>query len=534
MSFQTIQRKTLFSEANQVLTKTKLEKFFPHISDFDPLVDIRPDEFKRAYLNFTVFDKYVALDSASSLDRERACMQKYLACEAKCKETNAYFDAEGYKGTKIHHLLMLTRKYLNDILGSFPSTFLDHCAFGPGASTRLSRPFVDVAFKLEGVPHCTSLLWSLLDGRNPFEHVFPKVEIRECAKYHSVPKSSVINRPIEIQPDLNMFFQKSLGNIIRQRMKNQYTGAARRLDLNDQTLNQELAKLGSMDGVTCTLDLSSASDTISTNFVKYIIDDTNWLGALYATRVGLVEFDDGRILPLEKFSAMGNGYTWELQSAIFYSMIRASNEYHGMDGSVAAVYGDDIICHKDVADTLCDFLSACGLTVNKKKSFVSGYFRESCGKHYYKGYDVTPCYVRKPLETNQEVVNFHNRLFDWMSRDGFKDVTYLPALNALKEAMSCEPLHVPVGKGDCGLHACGNDLRYKTFLCKSTHEHITVFKCYDVYRSVLHWCGIGSYRKALLIPTVDDRTAADIPFGNQRVRVRKMKFTSIPTFGSWC
>jgi len=526
--------KTFLNEANQVVSKTAMEKYFPHARDIDMSGQLDPITFRFNYLRHMLFSKYAKIDVASSSARKAKCLDKYLACEAKCKTTNIYFKEKQYEGTKIHHLLMLTRKYINDILGPLTCDLFDRCTFGPGSSTRLPHPYVDAVFKLEGIPHCTSLLKDLLDRlNNPFKHVFPEYEIRECAKYTTVPKNAVIDRPIEIQPCLNMFLQKALGNMIRERMKGLFSGASRPLNLNDQTLNQELAKLGSMFGDLCTLDLSSASDLISTNFVSYLIDDTNWLAMLYASRVGIVELECGRQLPLEKFSAMGNGYTWELQSLIFYSMVRACNEYHGCNQFVASVYGDDIICHRDVADTLIEFLHACGLSVNTDKSFLDGPFRESCGKHYYNGYDVTPCYMRKPLVTNQDIIAFHNRLFHWATQDGFKDIRCLDALAHLVSHLSCEPLRVPVGKGDIGIHTCGNDLPESRWHLRKDGDPVALFRCYKVTRSKLTWPRIGALRKALLMGTMDESTASDVPFGIERSRIGKMPFTAIPTYGSW-
>lgn len=461
MSFQT--RAKFLNEANRTVTKSYVKELLRGALGNYPLdymhSDIPATLFKTYHLRASVFDKYLQSGSTQSSERKDACLAKYKACEARCRVTNERFRNREFAGTVYHHLLMLTRQQLNEILGRLPSDFIDKCTFGPGASTRLSRPFVDAAFKLEGKPHITSLLNRCLPA-DLLSKVWPNgFEIMECAKYTTVPKSSVIDRPIEIQPCINMFFQKALGNIIRSRMKGRYCGRGyATLDLNDQTFNQNLARLGSQSGDIATLDLSSASDLISTELVNYLIEDVNWLGALYVSRVGLVELEDGNILPLEKFSAMGNGYTWELQSAIFYSMVRAVNVFLGCDDYIVSTYGDDIICHKDVVPLLVDFLTFCGFSVNEKKSYWSGFFRESCGKHYYKGYDVTPCYLRGPLTTNREVISFRNRLYEWCSRDGYKDLRMLPVLNELEDVLSCTPLRVPFGYGDIGLITCRNDI----------------------------------------------------------------------------
>jgi len=64
------------------------------------------------------------------------------------------------------------------------------------------------------------------------------------------------------------------------------------------------------------------------------------------------------------------------------------------------VYGDDIIVPVEHVRSVVDSLEAFGLKVNTRKSFWTGKFRESCGKDYYAGSDVTVIYFRRdwPLQ----------------------------------------------------------------------------------------------------------------------------------------
>jgi len=103
-------------------------------------------------------------------------------------------------------------------------------------------------------------------------------------------------------------------------------------------------------------------------------------------------FFKGQWHVLEKFSSMGNGYTFELETVIFSAITAAVHEM--VTGEAAKlhqnvfVYGDDIICKTDVSLDVIAALRWFGFSLNERKSFVSGPFRESCGGDYFNGVPV--------------------------------------------------------------------------------------------------------------------------------------------------
>jgi hypothetical protein len=101
----------------------------------------------------------------------------------------------------------------------------------------------------------------------------------------------------------------------------------------------------------------------------------------------------------EKFSSMGNGYTFELESLIFaavaYSAVPLC-EHH-----LVGIYGDDIIVPQAYASDVVDALNYLGFKVNERKSFLAGSFFESCGTDWFKGQNVRPFYLRK--DENQKI-----------------------------------------------------------------------------------------------------------------------------------
>jgi hypothetical protein len=59
------------------------------------------------------------------------------------------------------------------------------------------------------------------------------------------------------------------------------------------------------------------------------------------------------------------------------------------NGYGCRAYGDDIIVPQHAAHFCSDLLTRLGFVVNLDKSFIRGFYRESCGKHYINGFDVT-------------------------------------------------------------------------------------------------------------------------------------------------
>jgi hypothetical protein len=161
------------------------------------------------------------------------------------------------------------------------------------------------------------------------------------------------------------------------------------VNLNDQTRNQEFAQRAYRDGL-ATIDLSKASDTLAYATVINLLPP-DWVQLLEVARSPKT-FVEGRYVTLEKFSSMGNGYTFELESLIFAALAHACNPGRADD---IAVYGDDIIIPTQGASVLIEALSFLGFKVNNSKSFLAGNFFESCGKDFFQGVPVRPFFLKK-------------------------------------------------------------------------------------------------------------------------------------------
>jgi hypothetical protein len=205
---------------------------------------------------------------------------------------------------------------------------------------------------------------------------------------------------------------------------------AHHVRLKDQTFNQILCWHGSITSELATIDLSSASDSVSLKLVKAVFPP-KVLKHLLATRSRLVDtgFDEEPIR-VEKFAPMGSALCFPVQCTIFAAVVlmvsiatvsgRAIFEGETIsDLSMAhqylvaygagehahfkkfAVYGDDIICDKQVVSNVMRALTELSFSVNVEKSYFDDVaYRESCGMHSFNGYDVTPFKLKtKPIST---------------------------------------------------------------------------------------------------------------------------------------
>jgi hypothetical protein len=254
---------------------------------------------------------------------------------------------------------------------------------------------------------------------NGEEEEWVDIEIH-AARLSFVPKNAKTDRAICTEPQLNGMFQLAVGDVIAARLRR--VG----IDIRDQTPNQRAARDGSISGETATLDLTSASDTVSLGLCEHLLPP-EWYDLLYRLRSCEVEVG-GQIHRLAKISSMGNGFTFPLETLIFWALSSSVQEIYAHDAKDRVlVYGDDIVVASRAAVPLIGVLRDLGFVPNPSKSFWTGTFRESCGKDYVSGIDVRPVFSRTrsydqlrkssaldvdPRMSGADVFRMHNFYFD--------------------------------------------------------------------------------------------------------------------------
>jgi len=121
---------------------------------------------------------------------------------------------------------------------------------------------------------------------------------------------------------------------------------------------------------------------------------------------------DGKWVVLEKFSSMGNGYTFELETVIFSAIANVVSRLCGYDGRLGKdvyVFGDDIIVKDDVASSVVAVLEFLGFSLNREKSFWGKVpFRESCGGDFFEGRAVRGFYLKGDPDTPEKLISVAN------------------------------------------------------------------------------------------------------------------------------
>lgn len=345
--------------------------------------------------------------------RQDAAWAAFEAAERRCAITNKrlryYWSRPERENPLYRVILSRARQLISNVLGEFtPRTLeqlihLSRPGSGGAIGTR-NRDAVAPAFKYghtdlcitkEALPYGRmlvegSLAWTECSGTLQEDGTWNLAyRLVGANRVSMVPKDATTERTIAVEPHLNMCLQLGVHEWIASRLR----GFG--VDIRSQRRNQELAARASDDWThfdpLVTLDLSAASDSVSEALVERLLP-TVWREYLDELRCKHYTVK-GATCRYQKWSSMGNGYTFVLETLIFWALSKACLSFTTSEDRVA-VYGDDIIVPRGCAALLIEVLKYCGFIVNTDKSFCFGPFRESCGEDFFSGTRVVPTYLR--------------------------------------------------------------------------------------------------------------------------------------------
>nr|QDH86720.1 MAG: RNA-dependent RNA polymerase [Leviviridae sp.] len=213
-----------------------------------------------------------------SPEADKACLDLFLSTNQKCAEFS--FKCSGIYDDRI---IGEVTKIFDDMFFHGPDLAVSSLDFeealmvGPGAS--LGAQSYNFYSKLFDSP-LTSTNGRLLHLYRRAIKVNPSwshaEQLREARfgtllvggnRLSFVPKTSAISRSICTEPSLNMLFQKGLGTVLERLLDRHF-----KIDLSVQPeLNRGLAMRGSLDGAFGTIDLKSASDSMSLGMLKSVL-----------------------------------------------------------------------------------------------------------------------------------------------------------------------------------------------------------------------------------------------------------------------
>ena len=354
----------------------------------------------------------------SSDARTKAAMDGYVQCEVDVRASDARISDQQWSDfDRIAHLLF-GRVFSEVDQMVFDRTLLPK--HGPGAT----------ADRLSGNAKYRQSEWpSRLEQAFPaWEYLLPNGRFSDRlesmtsvepgserpVRVITVPKTLKTPRIIGIEPTAMQYSQQALLNGLLSAISKD--GNLRRMiGFKDQDVNNRLAQEGSLFGDLATLDLSEASDRVSNQHVRRLLANHLCLHeAVDSCRSRKADVPGHGIIRMAKFASMGSALCFPMEAMVFLTIILIGIEKDldsPMDeGTVkrlrrqVRVYGDDIIIPVRHVQSVIDSLESFGMKVNRNKSFWNGKFRESCGKEYYNGHDVSIVRVRRVLPTSLNMV----------------------------------------------------------------------------------------------------------------------------------
>jgi len=415
--------------------------------------------------------KYPGLPTGINL--EDAAVKSFFDSEKQCKKTNDrlrdftenYFVNDDYNFPEVHLVVDSMRQFCRVVLGEMPRDL--NLRFGPGATVSDQSRLATVPDKLSSVPTMTSgfnclmpvwdrTAWARAHYRRQHAKLSTPPLVVRGNVFFTVPKDSTKHRGAAKGPSMNVAYQMAVGRVFRTRL------AAAGIDLEiGQQKHQKLACEGSVYDHLSTIDLSSASDTVSYQLIKLVIPAL-WFELIESLRESFTQVRKKWVL-LNKYSAMGNGYTFELETLVFLGICYAAAKLHGEDGfdlinsGEVSVYGDDIIVPRRMSETVVSLLRFFGFSPNEKKTFLRGSFRESCGGDYFMGKEVTPFRLTDEITEPHQWIGFANGLVALGHRLSKACSARVDFGRARQRALSNVPVHIrrltgPTWLGDLVVH----------------------------------------------------------------------------------
>jgi len=350
--------------------------------------------------------------------RERRAMSDYIQCEQDVRRSDDLLDPsymEDFRRMSSMLFGNLFAKVDRDIYWARLKP-----KHGPGA----------VADRIS-----SNAKWNLRTWTSRLQEVFPAEEFLIpnlhfkadlCSEVHvlepgseipvrviTVPKTLKSPRIIAIEPAAMQYAQQAILRSILDAFSED-SFLSRVIGFDDQEPNRRMASQGSLSGDLATLDLSEASDRVSYQHVRAMLEDFPHLQrAVDASRSRKADVPGHGVIRLAKYASMGSALCFPFEAMVFLTLI-----FLGIERELSAplsrrrliklfseqvrVFGDDLIVPRDYVLSVVNELHAFGYVVNVSKSRWTGRFRESCGREYFEGQDVGIVKVRQALPTQRQ------------------------------------------------------------------------------------------------------------------------------------
>lgn len=437
-------------------------------------METNQDTFKKMYQLLTLFKRFILTDDtlkpAALVD---IAIDKFKSAQDRLA---AFHDVPMH----LRDIVMWARGFTHDILGDFSEAeLLPLCEFGKHAAVGVPLRRATLASKwstITGSQPQLDWFYSSYCGYNRMldeflvEHAIEPRVVDELALTF-VPKNSKGCRSITPNTTVGSLRTDGLGKMVERRL--------RRVGLDITSLQEQhrdLARIASIDQRFVTCDQSSASDNI-TGWLLELLLPKSWYREFDLGRVPYIRMPNGELVKARSFCTMGIGYTFPLQTLVFYVLAKAisASMFDGTD--FVSCYGDDLIISARLWPFIKEIFPKFGLLINAEKSFSSGFFRESCGGDYYRGVDVRPFQPlwvdRDDLDRRSHEVLLYRFINGLLRR--WQDIEITKTLDFLTSYLT-DPCYVPQDFPDtAGIKCSRGDLFHSRACFKRNRNGAAIF-----------------------------------------------------------
>jgi len=379
-----------------------LQAYFRRVFDTQGVLLAEPDAFAVKHLRQVLFFAY-KLELPYSSEQEASVVDAFVQTEKELE-----LGADPYSAELQKLMVRVTR----DIFVDFePKSIVPR--HGPGAVATGEKLEEKWVFKRlydsihQVFPYYEYFIVGsareLIDRRDWYKSL-ERLETG-VAKVVLVPKDSRGPRLISCEPLEFQWIQQGLGRKLMEFFEH-HPMTKGHINFANQQTNRMLALESSTSQEWATIDLKEASDRVSLELVRNVFQDCpNLLKALEASRTSATLLPNGEVLSLKKFAPMGSALCFPVEAYLFWVIMVAAMQLKTKLPLKTVrerifVYGDDLIVPTEWAPQCMRALERFALKVNRDKSCITGFFRESCGMDAFMGVDVTPTRLKKLWSTS--------------------------------------------------------------------------------------------------------------------------------------
>lgn len=367
--------------------------------------DFRFESFKGSYFLSPYYYFKWRYQMESLLKRYRFDNDAYTDSELELESSKKFVAtqvrlAELWKGNIPYRSLLVIKKarsIVKAILGRYDSAeHLLHCQFGKRASVGVpySKSYLDLKCGSPLTGSSEHITWfeqtalkndRLLEGAlsSCTPMAYPRYKLCSNLTLSLVPKSWKAMRSIMPNTIIGGYYTAGLGKLLELKLRSAGLDI-RRLQDKHRDLVLRYSKTRSH----VTADLSSASDSFTSQLVNMLVP-REWYRALNLGRIKEITLPSNKTVTSVTFCTMGIGFTFPLQTLLFYSLLKSIQGLLSKAGKVS-VFGDDLIYPRDMHTYVLQCFTDLGFILNEDKTFVYQSFRESCGEDAYCGFSVRP------------------------------------------------------------------------------------------------------------------------------------------------